>query len=57
MAALDRISYTAIAVMEFIVSQMGFEVDASGHAPVLQNMCQKAPGFSRGMNGPPALQK
>ena len=36
MAALDRISYTAIAVMEFIVSQMGFEVDASGHAPVLQ---------------------
>jgi hypothetical protein len=57
MATLDRISYTAIAVMEFIVSQVGFEVDASGHAPVLQNMCQKAPGFSRGMNGPPALQK
>ena len=36
MAALDRIMCTAIAVMEFVVGQMGFEADASWRAPVLQ---------------------
>jgi hypothetical protein len=32
-AALDRIRCAAIAVMEFVVSQVRFEVDASWHAP------------------------
>ncbi len=36
MAALDRIMCAAIAVMEFVISQGGVEVDASWHAPVLQ---------------------
>src|SRR5262245_10315519 len=33
---LDRITYPAIAVVEFFVSQVGFEVDTSWHVPVLQ---------------------
>lgn len=36
MAALDWITYPAIAVVEFVVSQVGFEADASWHAPVLR---------------------
>src|SRR5258708_33837244 len=36
MAALDWISGSAIALLEFVVGQVGFEVDASWHAPVLQ---------------------
>lgn len=36
MATLDWISCAAIAVMEFVAGQVGFEVDASWHAPVLQ---------------------
>jgi hypothetical protein len=33
---LDRITCPAIAVVEFVVSQVGYEVDASWHVPVLQ---------------------
>ena len=36
MAALDRITCVAIAVVEFVVGQMGCEADASWHALVLQ---------------------
>jgi hypothetical protein len=36
MAALDRITCMAIAGVEFVDSQVGFEADASWHAPVLQ---------------------
>lgn len=36
MAALDRICDAAIAVVKFVVSQMGFEADVSWHALVLQ---------------------
>ena len=36
MAALDRIMCAAIAVMEFVLGQVGFEADVSWHAPVLQ---------------------
>jgi hypothetical protein len=36
MAALDWVICTAIADMEFVVGQMGFEANASWHAPVLQ---------------------
>jgi hypothetical protein len=36
MAALDRITCTAIAPMEFVVGEVGCKVDVSGHAPVLQ---------------------
>lgn len=36
MAAFDRISCTAIAVMEFVIGQVGFKADASWHGPVLQ---------------------
>ena len=36
MAAFDRITCAAIAVVKVVVSQMRFEVDASWHAPVLQ---------------------
>jgi hypothetical protein len=36
MAALDRISCGAIPLLEFAVGEVGFEVDASWHAPVLQ---------------------
>ena len=35
-AAFDWITCMAIAVMEFVIGQMGFETDASWHAPVLQ---------------------
>jgi hypothetical protein len=35
-AALDRIIGSTIALLEFVVGQMGCEVDASWHAPVLQ---------------------
>jgi hypothetical protein len=34
--ALDGIGGVSIAVVEFVVGQMGFEVDASWHAFVLQ---------------------
>jgi hypothetical protein len=33
MAALDRIMCPAVTVIEFVVGQMGCEVDASWHAP------------------------
>jgi hypothetical protein len=36
MAALDRIMCPVIAVVEFVVGQMGCEADVSWHAPVLQ---------------------
>ena len=36
MTALDRMRCMAVAVMEFIVNQVRCEVDASWHAPVLQ---------------------
>lgn len=36
MAAFDRITCAAIAVVEFVVGQMRFEADSSWHAPVLQ---------------------
>jgi hypothetical protein len=35
-AALDQIIGSTIALLEFVVGQVGFEVDASWHAPVLQ---------------------
>jgi hypothetical protein len=35
-AALDRVSGAAVAVTEFVVSQVRCEVDVSWHAPVLQ---------------------
>ena len=36
MAALDRIIGSTIALLELVVGQVGFEVDASWHVPVLQ---------------------
>jgi hypothetical protein len=36
MAALDRISCRAIPLLEFVVGEVGVEVDASWHALVLQ---------------------
>lgn len=36
MLQLNRISCATIAFMEFVVGQVGFEADASWHAPVLQ---------------------
>jgi hypothetical protein len=36
MAALDRISCSAIPFVEVVVGEVGFEVDASWHTPVLQ---------------------
>jgi hypothetical protein len=36
MTALDRIGCSAIPLLEFVVSEVRFEVDASRHAPVLQ---------------------
>ena len=38
MAALDRVSGTPIVPVEFIDGQVGFEADASRHAPVLQQL-------------------
>ena len=38
MAALDRIMCPAVTGIEFVVGQMGCEVDASWHAPVLQQL-------------------
>ena len=35
MAALNRISCSAIALLEFVVGEVGFEVDVSWHASVL----------------------
>jgi hypothetical protein len=35
-AALDRIMYAAIAVVEFVVTQVGCQVDVSWQAPALQ---------------------
>jgi hypothetical protein len=37
MAPLDRIIRTAVAVVEFVVSQVGFEGDTSWHAPLYNN--------------------
>lgn len=36
MAALDRITCAAIAVMELVIGQVGFEMDVSWHDLVLQ---------------------
>lgn len=36
MTALGWIRCSAISLLKFVVGQMGFEVDASWHAPVLQ---------------------
>ena len=37
MATLDRISCPAVAVMEFVVGQVGFEVDVSWHAELFSS--------------------
>jgi hypothetical protein len=36
MAALDRINCSAIALLEFVVGEVGCKVDTSWHAPVLR---------------------
>ncbi len=44
MAALDRIMCAAIAVLEFVVGQVGCEVDASWHVPFYNSTTR--PGIS-----------
>jgi hypothetical protein len=38
MSVFDRIICVAVAVMEFVVRQVGFEADVSWHAPFYNSM-------------------